>query len=158
LRVILAAVPGEAFARELLLALAARGHSFVLWLAPSRQQPATDAVLDLQLEIARAGGISLVHEEESLGAAAEAFGRIDLALAGTEAEATRMVRALAGLERDRRPGRLLLLYAEGTPEGIQPMASRDLPAIAAPSGVKLYLIGALGRSAASLAEAIGAWV
>ena len=106
--------------------LAARGHSLVLWDArPEAATPAARrSVLDLQLELERAGGISLAVTGPGLHGAAEAFGRIELAVAPDLAAVARVAEAAAGLERPRRPDRLIVLAAPPPPES----APLSLPA------------------------------
>lgn len=117
-RVILIPDPGRGLMRALALALAEGGHSLILWAGPAGagspgRDGGDDALLDLQLAIARAGGISLGVAGADLAGAAEALGRIDAAVALGLEEAARVAAALAPLERGRRPGRLLVLHAAG---------------------------------------------
>lgn len=111
-RVILLPDPLRPPLPALALALAGDGHSLVLWstLAGPGLDEASDALLDLQLAIGRAGGISLgVAGAAGLAMAAQAFGRIDLAVALGAAEAARLSGDAARLERERRPGVVMAL-------------------------------------------------
>lgn len=122
-RVVLLAGADAPLARALALALAAQGHSLILWDAPAMSPEGT---LGLQLEIERAGGISLAAGGEGLADAADAFGRIDSALAPSHEAARRIAQAAAPLERRLRPGRLLIARrrGEGAGQPISP-APRD---------------------------------
>ena len=115
-RVILLAGPVGLLLREVALALAAGGHSLILWESniPHLENPQSEeTTLALQLGIERAGGISLAVGAGGLAGAAEALGRIDAALASDLATAGRIAAATAGLERRLRPGRLLALRNDG---------------------------------------------
>ncbi len=111
------------------LALARRGYSVVLVReAPggdvSEVSPSfgADALLDLQLAIERAGGISLagsVVDGGSLQWAVEAFGRLDVVCVWSERQAAALSHALAGLEGRAMPRRMVVLSGGGPVGGVE---------------------------------------
>lgn len=141
-RVMLLAGMAPARRRALALALAREGHSVILW-APGE---ATEGLVELQLEIHDAGGISLAHGGEGLDAPAEAFGRIDEAITDGLEAGRRCLAASGGLERRLRPGRAWIALGEGEAGG-EGLGE-------APPGVRVKVVPVTAGDEAGWAEAI----
>lgn len=144
-RVVLLTPPDAPLFRALALELAGHGHSLILWLdRAATPNPGVRATLELQLEIEQAGGISLVHPWADL--AAEAFGRIDVALAADPAAAQKIIEAAERLDRRLRPARLLILEPGPSLRKIAPASAADLERLKltpsqAALGIRIHTLG-----------------
>jgi hypothetical protein len=149
--------------RPLALELAGQGHTLALWLqAPaSVEPPDAQFLLDLQLAIERAGGISLTgprqdkDDSPSLAWALEAFGRIDAAVVWGRQETALLGRAVAGLGRRARIRQAVVLLPEEPSRGLEPPRTDDLAGLAesfGSSGIRFHGLRENARRKPSWAE------
>ena len=140
--------------RAMALALAGGGHSVILWL-PGEARPEE---LELQLEIHDAGGISLAHGGEDLGAPAEAFGRIDVAIAEGLEAGRRCLEASGALERRLRPARVVIALGPGEGSGggngeaAESRPAREALGVEPPPGVRVMVMAVAAEGDAGAGE------
>lgn len=141
-RAVLIELAGEEGLGEFALALARRGWLLALWPTGGAEaqglEKQADALLDLQLAIERAGGISLAVGEDGLGDRAgiprrviDAFGHLDAMVIRRRESWAALAPGLASLDRHARE-RLKIVFLEDAKdaEGVadHPGAPAEVPA------------------------------